>query len=106
MTTVKRKFEEWLAKDLAGVAGQLERRLHDTCFLCSIAGKIGMSTRNEAYSALDCLLESLFPGCYSREPIEPRSIDAFVEKKMRYAASSLFGLADNAFRFGKEDKTN
>lgn len=106
MTTVKKKFEEWLAKDLAGVASQLDRRLHDTCFLCSIAGKIGMSTRNEAYSVLDCLLESLFPGCYSREPIEPRSIDAFVEKKMRYAASSLFGLADNAFRFGKEDKTS
>lgn len=106
MNTTKKAFEEWLAKDLANLAGQLDKRLHDTCFLCSIAGKIGMSTRNEVYAVLDSLLESLFPGCYSREPIEPESIDAFVEKKMRYAASSLFGLIENALRFGKEEKTN
>ncbi len=106
MNATKKAFEQWLAKDLANFAGQLDKRLHDTCFLCSIAGKIGMSTRNEVYAVLDSLLESLFPGCYSREPIEPESIDAFVEKKMRYAASSLFGLIENAFRFGKEEKTN
>jgi serine O-acetyltransferase len=103
MTAVKKKFEEWLTKDLSRYAGELDRRLHETCFLCSIAGKIGMSTRHEVYSALDGLLESLFPGCYSREIIEPQSVDAFVEKKMRYAASSLFGLAVNAFRFGKDN---
>jgi serine O-acetyltransferase len=106
MTTTKKVFEEWLAKDLANVAGQLDRRLHDTCFLCSIAGKIGMSTRNEVYAVLDSLLESLFPGCYSRETIDRVSIDAFVEKKMRSAARSLFGLIENAGCFGKEDKTN
>ena len=104
MSRVKKEFDAWLAQDLAGFAGQLDRRLHETCFLCSIAGKIGMSTRNEVYSALDALLESLFPGCYSRETIEPAALDAFVEKKMRRAASSLFGLADNAFRFGREDR--
>lgn len=106
MTTTKKAFEEWLAKDLANVAGQLDRRLHDTCFLCSIAGKIGMSTRNEVYAVLDSLLESLFPGCYSRETIDRESIDTFVEKKMRYAARALFGLIENAGCFGKEEKTN
>ena len=106
MTTTKKVFEEWLAKDLANVAGQLDRRLHDTCFLCSIAGKIGMSTRNEVYAVLDSLLESLFPGCYSRETIDRESIDAFVEKKIRYAARSLFGLIENSVCFGKEEKPN
>lgn len=106
MTTTKKVFEEWLAKDLANVAGQLDRRLHDTCFLCSIAGKIGMSTRNEVYAVLDSLLESLFPGCYSRETIDRESIDAFVEKKIRNAARSLFGLIENSVCFGKEEKPN
>jgi serine O-acetyltransferase len=104
MTSTKKAFDEWLAKDLANFASQLDRRLHDTCFLCSIAGKIGTSTRNKVYAVLDSLLESLFPGCYSRETVQPESIDAFVEKKMRYAASALFGLIENAFRFAKEEK--
>ncbi len=106
MSTTKKAFEEWLRKDLANFTSQLDKRLHDTCFLCSIAGKIGMSTRNEVYAVLDALLESLFPGCYSREPIEPGSIDAFVEKKIRYVAGSLFDLIENAFCFGKEEKTD
>jgi serine O-acetyltransferase len=106
MTTTKKVFEEWLAKDLVSLASQLDRRLHDTCFLCSIAGKIGMSTRNEVYAVLDSLLESLFPGCYSRDTVDRESIDAFVEKKMRHAARSLFGLIENAVCFGKEEKTN
>ena len=104
MNPAKKAFEEWLAKDLANLAGRLDRRLHDTCSRCSIAGKIGLSARDEVYAVLDSLLESLFPGCYSRETIDPQAVDAFVEKKLRQAAKSLFGLTENAFRFGKEQK--
>ena len=103
MTRANKHFEEWLAQDLEKVARQLEGKLHNTCSLCSIAGKIGMSTRNEVYAALDYLLESLFPGCYSRVNIDPKSIDAFVEGRLRYAATLLIGLAENACRFGKEE---
>ena len=103
MTRANKHFEEWLAQDLEKVARQLEEKLHNTCSLCSIAGKIGMSTRNEVYAALDSLLESLFPGCYSRVNVDPKSIDAFVEGRLRYAATSLIGLVENACRFGKEE---
>ena len=103
MTRANKHFEEWLAQDLEKVARQLEGKLHNTCSLCSIAGKIGMSTRNEVYAALDYLLESLFPGCYSRVNIDPKSIDAFVEGRLRYAATLLIGLVENACRFGKEE---
>ncbi len=103
MSTSNKAFEEWLAKDLGKAARQLEGRLHNTCSLCSIAGKIGMSTRNEVYGVLDSLLESLFPGCYSRETVDPKSVDAFVDGRLRYAATLLVGLVENAYRFWKEE---
>ncbi len=106
MTTSNKTFEEWLAKDFDKIARQLEGRLRNTCSLCSIAGKIGMSTRSEVYAVLDALLESLFPGCYSRENIDPKSIDAFVEGRLRYAATLLLGLVENACRFKKEEDGN
>lgn len=106
MGTSNQAFEKWLANDLGKFASQLERRLHNTCSLCSIAGKIGMSTRTEVYAVLDSLLESLFPGCYSRENIDPKSIDVFVEGRLRYAATLLKGLAANAYRFSQEENGN
>ncbi len=103
MGASNKSFDDWLANDLGSVARDLEGRLHNTCSLCSIAGKIGMSTRSEVYAVLDALLESLFPGCYSRENIDPKSIDVFVEGRLRYAAALLINLVENACRFGSEE---
>lgn len=104
MGSSKAKFTDWLAKDFGRIARQLERRLHNTCSLCAIAGKIGMSTRNEVYAVLDSFLESLFPGCYSRENVDPRSLDEFVDGRLRQAATSLFGLVENAYHFDNAEK--
>jgi serine O-acetyltransferase len=106
MGTSFKAFEQWLAKDFGNVVRRLESQLHDPCSLCSIAGKIGMSTRNEVYAVLDALLESLFPGCYSRENIDPKSLDVFVEGRLQYAATALFPLVENAYRFDKEEQGN
>ncbi len=106
MGALNKSFEDWLAKDLGRVSRELEARLHNTCSLCSIAGKIGMSTRNEVYAVLDSLLESLFPGCYSRENIDPKSVDVFVDGRLRYAATLLASLAENACRSGREENGN
>lgn len=97
-------FKEWMAKDFSGVVRQLEARLHNTCSLCAIAGKIGISTRKEVCSALDSLLESLFPGCYSRTKVDPNSIDVFVDERLRHAATSLIGVVENAYHFDQEEK--
>ncbi|MBI4527294.1 MAG: serine acetyltransferase [Deltaproteobacteria bacterium] len=104
MSSPEKGFQEWLTKDLGHVVRQFESRLHNTCSLCSIAGKIGISTRTEVYAVLDALLESLFPGCYSRENIDPESLDAFVEERLRYAATLSFSLIQNACRFEKGGK--
>ncbi len=104
MGPAKETFKDWLAKDFNSVAQQLEQRLHNTCSLCAIAGKIGLSTRNEVYAALDSVLESLFPGCYSRENVDPRFLDEFVDGRLRHAATALFGLVENAYRFDRAER--
>jgi serine O-acetyltransferase len=104
MDTSSKTFQEWLGKEFDSVVRRLEGQLRHTCSLCSFAGKIGMSTRNEVYAILDALLESLFPGCYSRENIDPKSLDVFVEGRLQYAATALFPLVENAYRCEKEEK--
>jgi len=98
-----KSFKEWMAKDFSTVVRQLESRLHNTCSLCAIAGKIGIATRKEVHSALDCLLESLFPGCYSRSKVDPDSIDEFVDERLRHAAASLNHVVESAYHFDQEE---
>jgi serine O-acetyltransferase len=93
-----KKLNDWINHGLPDVSELMSERLGTACEYCAKDGRVNMSTRLSVYEALDALLETLFPGCYAKQPVEMCDISLFVGNHLRNAAAKLGKLTEFAYK--------
>ena len=89
---------EWINRQLPRVAGEIEKSFGDS-FAVNTEEGLNIAGREAVYGVLDNLLAVLFPGCFSRAPVQKKDINLYVGDILRHSAQELYYQIRSSFRY-------
>jgi serine O-acetyltransferase len=92
------EMTDWINSRLPGVVNDLERTF-DTAYAVNTAEGVNVAGRDAVYGVLDGLLAVLFPGCYSRRPLQRSDLNLYIGDQLRHCAQELYYQIRHALRY-------
>ncbi len=68
---------DWINKDLPGIVARIEKSYGET-YAVNTEDGINIAGRDAVYGVLDSLLAVLFPGFFSRNPVQKKDLNLYI----------------------------
>ncbi|MFC1582531.1 serine O-acetyltransferase [Planctomycetota bacterium] len=89
---------DWINNDLPEVVKKIEATFEETYAVNTEEG-LNLAGRDAVYNVLDSLLTVMFPGFFSKTPVQKRDLNLYIGDILRHSAQELFYQIRHAFKF-------